>query len=314
MTMQATSRWRIALDTKLLDDLEKLNLAASIAKLAPQSVLISIPAVAASVAAIAKKAAALNSGNQAVDADDKQLKNDITARDSARVALDTELVSLKALLVNNATTASDITGLGYTLLDLTTSTGKPDVPLCVVMIGKQHGKAKVSVAGTTRGRFVAESAPDPIAGPWTRPDRHRPVTQAERLRDRHQDLGPLRPGALRTSVRLEHSGARDHPLMALRSGERRAGRCAYPRSAAIAMPGTFSQLGAASMATIFSATTYEFWWVTNHGGLGVTVSGPRITAFSMPSSMKVLCTQPSPPWMSSGVDEGCAPQGGVTVA
>lgn len=165
-TTKAVSRWRIALDTRLLDDLEKGTFAATIVKMGPQSPLITIPAIAASIAAIAKKAAALKDGNEAVDADEKQLKADVTTRDTARVSLDTELVSLKALLGNNATQASDITGLGYTLIELSQTTAKPEPPLVLVKIGKQHGKAQVSVAGKVRGRFVAESAPA-STGPWT---------------------------------------------------------------------------------------------------------------------------------------------------
>jgi hypothetical protein len=160
------SRWRVALNTRLLDDLQKESLGATIVKMAPQSALIGIPAVAASVAAIKTKTAALKAGNDAVDADEKQLKADIVIRDTARLALDTELVTLKSLLVNNATQASDITGLGFGLFDNPQSTAQPDLPVVTVTIGKQHGSAKVSVAGVKSGRFVAEAAPDPSAGPW----------------------------------------------------------------------------------------------------------------------------------------------------
>ena len=40
------------------------------------------------------------------------------------------------------------------------------------------------------------------------------------------------------------------------------------------------------------------------------VSGWRSTAFSMRSSIGVLCTKPIPLWMSLGVEPGCAPHGG----
>src|SRR5262249_13519746 len=58
-----------------------------------------------------------------------------------------------------------------------------------------------------------------------------------------------------------------------------------PPRAEATIPGSLSQLGAASIETIFSATWRDFLLVTNHGGLGDTVIGPRITVFSMPSSI-----------------------------
>jgi hypothetical protein len=161
------SRWRVALNTKLLDDLEKQSLGATIVKMAPQSALYGIPAIAASVAAIKTKTAALKAGNDSVDADEKQLKADIAIRDTARLGLDTELVTLKSLLVNNATQASDITGLGFGIIDLPQSTAQPDLPVVTVTMSQKHGSAKVSVVGGTGKRFLAEAAPDPNAGPWT---------------------------------------------------------------------------------------------------------------------------------------------------
>ena len=135
MPTKPMSRWRVALNTKMLDDLQKESLGATIVKMGPQSALIGIPAVAASVAAIKTKTAALKAGNDAVDADEKQLKADIAIRDTARLAMDTELVTLKSLVVNNATQASDITGLGFSVLDVAQSTAQPDLPVLTVTIG-----------------------------------------------------------------------------------------------------------------------------------------------------------------------------------
>ena len=166
MTIQGVSRWRAALDTKAMDDLAKGNLATTIGKMSQTSTLIAIPAIAACVAAITTKAAALKTSNEAVDLDEKKLKTDITARDTARVALDTELVSLKSLVVNHATSAGDVTGMGFQLIDNTVSRLKPDAPTVIVKPGKQHGKARVAVAGKVRGHFVAEMASAPN-GPYS---------------------------------------------------------------------------------------------------------------------------------------------------
>lgn len=167
MTTPTASRWRIALDTKVLDDLAKGNLVASIDKLSKQSNLMSIPAIAACVAALVTKAATLKASNEAVDLDEKKLKTDVQARDASRTGLDTELVSLKALVGNHATSAADVTGMGFQLIDTTASRTKPDAPVAIAKPGKQPGKARAAVAGKIRGRFVAEMALDPAAGPWT---------------------------------------------------------------------------------------------------------------------------------------------------
>ncbi len=81
-------------------------------------------------------------------------------------------MGLKALVVSNATTAADITGMGFTPLEaVKASQTQPDAPTSVlVKIGKVQGKARVSVqeTRTTRGRYVAQGSPDPIgAATWS---------------------------------------------------------------------------------------------------------------------------------------------------
>jgi hypothetical protein len=165
MTTKTIPRWHIALDTKALDDLARGNLAASIQKVAQQSALIQLPEISASVTSLGKKAVTLKAFGEAVASDEKQLKTDITAREAARSALDVELVTLKSLVVRDAKSEGDVTGMGFSLLSTTTSRAKPDAPVIVQKPGKQHGKTRVAVAGKIRGRFVAESSPDPIATP-----------------------------------------------------------------------------------------------------------------------------------------------------
>ena len=169
MSSTASSRWRIALDTSLMDDAMRGKLCGAIQKVASQSALMAIPAIAASVAAVGKKYAAVTANRLAVAGDEQQLKNDVTALVTSRTAMDVELVSLKALVANNATSETDITGIGFTLLPgITASRTRPDAPaLLVVKTGKAQGKATVSVheTGTTRGRYVAEVTGNPM-GTW----------------------------------------------------------------------------------------------------------------------------------------------------
>jgi hypothetical protein len=170
MSTPIVPRFRIALEIKTLDDAMRASLVSGIQKVAPQSPLAQIPAVAASLAALGKKATSLATANGAVAADKKQLKQDATVRDIARVALDTEIDTLRTLVANNATNASDITGMGFAPLDPATKTRtKPAAPgEVLVRLAKKAGRARVSVqeTGGVRGHYVAESSPDPI-GPAT---------------------------------------------------------------------------------------------------------------------------------------------------
>ena len=161
------SRWRVALSTSTMNDLQRASTIAGIQKVAAQSILMQIPAVAASVAALAKKGAALNASNTAVSADQKQLKQDEASREACRVAVDGELTSLKALVMNNATSLADITSMGLEPLGSIVHPvhGAPDVPTALVVhTGKVHGKARVCIAQPGyQGQFAAEVSTDPPA-------------------------------------------------------------------------------------------------------------------------------------------------------
>jgi hypothetical protein len=163
-------RFRISLEISALDDAARASLLAGIQKVAAQSVLAQLPAVATSLAALGTKMAALSSAIGAVAADNKQLKQDITVRDLARAAVDVEFDTLRTLVPNNATVGSDITGMGFTFLDPASMTRtRPDAPSEVlVRLERKPGRARVTVkelAGR-KGHYVAESSPDPI-GPAT---------------------------------------------------------------------------------------------------------------------------------------------------
>jgi len=166
MSNQPTSRWRIALSTSTMNDLQRASTIAGIQKVAASSSLMQVPAIAASVAALAKKGAALTVSTTAVAEDEKLLKQDETTRELCRVAVDAELTSLKGLVAVNATKASDITDMGFEQLPSVAlgTQGPPDVPVgLVVHNGKVHGKSRVAVAqpGRLPGHFAAEVSTDP---------------------------------------------------------------------------------------------------------------------------------------------------------
>ncbi len=170
MSSNPTSRWRIAMDTSLFDDATRGRLVGAIEKVAPTSVLLAIPAIAASFAAIGTKYTALKTNLAAVAGDRAQLKNDAAELVTSRLTLDTELVSLKALVANNATSETQVTGMGFSLLQGATSTRtKPPAPaLVIVTTGKLHGKANVTVyetPGSPHGNYVAQVTGNPI-GTW----------------------------------------------------------------------------------------------------------------------------------------------------
>ncbi len=171
MSSNPSTRWRIALATTLFDDATRERVVGAIDKVAPTSVLIQVPAIATSVAAIGTKYATLKGNIAAVAGDEQQLKNDVAQLFASRTALDTELVTLKALVANNAATEAQITGMGFTLLPgVTSSRTKPPAPaLVIVTTGKVHGKATVTVhetPGAPHGNYVAEATGNPI-GIWS---------------------------------------------------------------------------------------------------------------------------------------------------
>jgi hypothetical protein len=167
--MQATSKWRAALNTHLLDDVARGNILAGILKVAPQSPLMANPSIAASVAALTSKGAK-NTANVTLSAAlEAQLKASFTQRSNSRAAFDLELLTLKALVENNATSGADITGMGFLLFVLAkASKTQPDAPAAlVVTLGKVHGKARVAVQGKGYlGPHVAEVSSEPV-GPTT---------------------------------------------------------------------------------------------------------------------------------------------------
>jgi hypothetical protein len=167
------SRFRIALNVSLMNDLERMGLIAGIQKVATSSSLMKVPAIAASYSALVTKGAAFQTSSALVSADEKQLRLDETSRDLARSTADAELVTLKTLVSQNAASASDVAGMGFTELPSVAAAQQnaPAVPgPILVKIGKVQGAARVGIgaAGVLRGTTVAEVSPDPItATSWT---------------------------------------------------------------------------------------------------------------------------------------------------
>jgi hypothetical protein len=162
-------RWRAALRFDLLNDLLRANLLAAIAEVAPSSVLMKNPAVAASVAMLIQKGHELAADIEEVASLQKQLDAAIASRAIRRRLVDLQLDTLKTLVENNAMNGSDVTSMGFPLLTPTKpSQTPPDAPLpLVVKVGRRHGHARVSVPGAGyQGRFAAEIAQSQN-GPWS---------------------------------------------------------------------------------------------------------------------------------------------------
>src|SRR5579871_66052 len=109
-------RARIALNVSTLSDADIAEAIAGIQKVAPQSALMQSAAIGASYSALGTKGAALASLVTTVATDRAQLKQDEAARIKARPAAQGELETLRALVVNQATSASDVTSMGFTPL------------------------------------------------------------------------------------------------------------------------------------------------------------------------------------------------------
>ncbi len=168
------NRLRIALNLGELTDAELLLLAASIVTLAPQSPLITVPAIATSVAAITTKAAALKAGGEAVKSGEDQLGNAKTTASAARLALENEVGSLMGLVTNNAKTASDVTSMAFKVrapVTIATTAGVlPPASIDVRLPKHVRGEltATAQDTGNAGWHYAAEWSPDPI-GPSTGP-------------------------------------------------------------------------------------------------------------------------------------------------
>jgi hypothetical protein len=171
MTTPILSRWRAAMNTRIMNDAERESTLVGIQKVAQQGTLIQVPALAASFAALGTKGVALSTAATAAAANKALYEASLSTRDLARATFDRELDTYKTLVENNAAVAGDVTSMGLSLLTVATASHTPPDPpaALIVRIGKQHGKARVRVAGKGKlGTFVAQASTDPIgAGTWS---------------------------------------------------------------------------------------------------------------------------------------------------
>jgi hypothetical protein len=169
MTTPTNARFRAALNPSELDDTQCQEAFASIQKVAQQGPLFQIAAIAASYAALVQKGPALSTAIAQEAADAAAYRKSVNARNTARLAVDRELGTFRTLVENNATSADDVIAMGLSLQTIATPTRTPPDPpaALIVRIGKQHGKARVAVAGKGyQGTFAAQVSTDPI-GPAT---------------------------------------------------------------------------------------------------------------------------------------------------
>jgi hypothetical protein len=87
---------------------------------------------------------------------------------------------------------------------------------------------------------------------------------------------------------------------------RRARPRYHPRMALKTMLGTLRQCAFFSIATMFRINLCAVRWLGKYPGFGLEASGERITTFSVPSIIAVLCTKPRPLLISSSVAPGYA--------
>jgi hypothetical protein len=163
----------VELDISRMDDAELTALIAVIQKVAPTSALLQDSAVKASFAALGTKASSFSTAFSAVRVDEQQLETDKQVLEAARTTVKAELGALRTLVARDATTAQDVSGMGFTPLTRTApSRTTPPVPATVIAVPeKAHGRARATVVlpRGARATFVAESSPDPL-GPssvWT---------------------------------------------------------------------------------------------------------------------------------------------------
>jgi hypothetical protein len=170
MTTPSAARFRAALNPSNMDDTERQEAFAGIQKVAQQGPLFGIAAIAASYTALITKGTALSTAIAQEAADYAAYRKSVTGRDTARVTFDRELDTYKTLVQNNAASADDVSGMGLSLQTVASpSRTPPDLPAALLVhTGKQHGKARVVVAGKGyQGLFAAQVSTDPIgSAPW----------------------------------------------------------------------------------------------------------------------------------------------------
>jgi len=172
MAKNTKKRLRISMDLSRMEDKWRHDTIAGILQVAPTSPLIAVPAIQASVTALGTLAASLKADNDTVAADRSKLAADIEVEANTRAAVDSELLTLKALVENKATKASDLASMGFTERGAPPSKAQvtPPESIDIRLPSKLRGQFTASAReiGKARWRYAAECSPDPVAeDTWT---------------------------------------------------------------------------------------------------------------------------------------------------
>jgi hypothetical protein len=153
------------MDTRTMTDALRAQKLGALEQMAPQSLLIKVPSIAASYAAIVVKGGTLATSVASAATLEKQYKAALAVLELDRSAFDLEYDTLGTAVGNNAASAADVTGMSFTVLDVVRSSKTvPSAPAALdVKLGQVHGKARVAVAGKGYlGTFAAQAAFDPL--------------------------------------------------------------------------------------------------------------------------------------------------------
>jgi hypothetical protein len=166
MSGNTLGKQRVELVFNDLNDTDRHNIAAGVAKLAPSSPLYANKSIEASVASLAVLDTALAQSNAAVEHDRKQLKADTDVETVARTGFDAELSTLATLVGNTSKTPADVSSMSFKPFQRAPrQKGPPPVPdgMDVILPRRGRGKAKVAVqtpAGV-QWHFVIMASPNP---------------------------------------------------------------------------------------------------------------------------------------------------------
>ena len=166
MAQSTKRRFRISLDISGVDDTWRHQTLAGIVDVAATSPLIADPAVQATLTALTTLGVSLKADNDVVAADKTKMALHIEQEAHTRTAFDSALVTLKALVENKATKATDVASMGFEERGAPRAKGQlmPPEALDIKLASKVRGQFTASVreTGGDKWIYVAEQSPDPI--------------------------------------------------------------------------------------------------------------------------------------------------------
>ena len=171
MAKSMRTQLRVSMVLSEVDDRWRHDTAAAVTQVATTSPLLAIPAIQASVTTIGTLSASLKADNDTVAADRAKLTSDIERESSTRKKFDGELRTLKAMVENHATTASDLASIGLEERGARRAKGQLVPPEGIdIKSTKIRGQFTASAreVGKTRWQYAAEWSPDPVGeDTWT---------------------------------------------------------------------------------------------------------------------------------------------------